>query len=402
MHAMSIRSPSSIRRVCSIRHARATVAYARRVATLVLVNGPPASGKSTIVDSLVASRPLALDLDIDVIRAQLGCWSDDPHASGLAARALAVSMATTHLTGGHDVVVAQFLARVGFIEELERSAAACEARFVEMRSSSVDPRCWMRSSNVDASPLPRRTRTLRSSWTRQVVPARWATCMTATWNCSNDGRTRSGFRCPVVTSMPPWRWSKPRPDGDGAGDICSVTSRRGGRISVDTAIRAGQEPIADAATTCVQGQWLLDDVATTALHRALLPGIPVTVTGSQQFTCEGETVEYYINEVLRFEVPGVNVSTAFDTRSAGSFAIDSDPSLGDTITMDYLTVDGGFGPIEGTALDNENNPLDVLVNTPGSEMPAIGGGPIRCDGDTMTILVTSGIASELATFSRIG
>jgi predicted kinase len=102
------------------------------VATLVLVNGPPASGKSTIADALVASRPLALDLDIDVIRGQLGCWSDDPCASGLTARALAVSMATRHLTGGHDVVVAQFLARVDFIEELERAASVCNARFVEV------------------------------------------------------------------------------------------------------------------------------------------------------------------------------------------------------------------------------------------------------------------------------
>jgi hypothetical protein len=162
------------------------------------------------------------------------------------------------------------------------------------------------------------------------------------------------------------------------------------------------EPIASAATSCIQGQWLLDDVATTALHQTLLPGFPVTVTGSQQFTFEGETVEYFINEVLRFEVPGVNVSAAFDTRSAGTFVIRSEPSVGDTIEMDYLTVEGGFGPIEGTALDNENNPLDVLVNTPGFEMPSIGGGPITCDGDTMTILVTSGIASELATFARIG
>ncbi len=161
-------------------------------------------------------------------------------------------------------------------------------------------------------------------------------------------------------------------------------------------------PVASATSACLQGQWLMDDLSTTALHQTLLPGFPVVVSGSQQFTFDGETVEYYINEVLRFSVPGVDVSTAFNTRSAGSFDVDSEPSLGDTISMDYLTVEGGFGPIEGTALDNENNPLSVLVETPGFEMPAIGGGPISCDGDVMTILVTSGIANELATFTRIG
>ena len=99
---------------------------------LVLVNGPPASGKSTIADGLVATRPLALNLDIDVVRGQLGGWLDDPNGAGLAARALATAMIRTHLSAGHDVVVPQFLARVDFIEELERVAAECSADFVEI------------------------------------------------------------------------------------------------------------------------------------------------------------------------------------------------------------------------------------------------------------------------------
>lgn len=162
-------------------------------------------------------------------------------------------------------------------------------------------------------------------------------------------------------------------------------------------------PAATGATAmCVQGQWLLDDPTTTALHQTLLPGFPVSVSGTQQLTFEGDTVEHYTNEVLLFELPGTSLSTAYDTRSAGSFGLDSDSSAGDIITMDYLTVEGGFGPIEGTVTDNENNPLSVLVETPGFELPAIAGGPITCDGDTMTIVVTSGIASAPATFTRIG
>ena len=99
---------------------------------LVLVNGPPASGKSTIAARLVAVRPLALDLDIDVVRGLLGAWLDDPTTAGRAARALALSMAQTHLSAGHDVVVPQFLGRIEFITELESVAAQTGARFVEI------------------------------------------------------------------------------------------------------------------------------------------------------------------------------------------------------------------------------------------------------------------------------
>lgn len=75
-------------------------AYAPGVGMLVLLNGPPASGKSTIAARLVAARPLALRLDVDVVRSLLGAWIDQPNDAGLAAQELAVSMARTHRVGG--------------------------------------------------------------------------------------------------------------------------------------------------------------------------------------------------------------------------------------------------------------------------------------------------------------
>ncbi len=99
---------------------------------LVLLNGPPASGKSTLAARLVETRPLALNLDIDVVRGLLGAWIDRPMDAGIAARALAISMARTHLTAGHDVFVPQFLGRIDFIEGLERLADECGVRFVEV------------------------------------------------------------------------------------------------------------------------------------------------------------------------------------------------------------------------------------------------------------------------------
>lgn len=99
---------------------------------LVLLNGPPAVGKSTIASRLCHARPLSLNLDIDVVRAQLGDWLEAPIEDGLAARRLALAMARTHLEAGHLVVVPQFLARVDFIDDLEALAADVGVPFVEV------------------------------------------------------------------------------------------------------------------------------------------------------------------------------------------------------------------------------------------------------------------------------
>ena len=101
------------------------------MAVLVLLNGPPASGKSTIAQRFVDARPLGLNLDIDVVRGMLGAWLDDPSAAGLRARSIALAMAETHLAAGHDVIVPQFLGRTDFIEQLADVASLTAARLVE-------------------------------------------------------------------------------------------------------------------------------------------------------------------------------------------------------------------------------------------------------------------------------
>ncbi len=102
------------------------------MALLALINGAPGSGKSTLARMLVDERPLALVLDIDTVRGQLGQWEADPGAAGMAARRLALAMIRTHLESGLDVFVPQFLFRAPFIFELERAAAKAGARFVEI------------------------------------------------------------------------------------------------------------------------------------------------------------------------------------------------------------------------------------------------------------------------------
>ncbi len=100
--------------------------------TLIVLNGPPASGKSTLARLLVERRPLALCLDIDDVRSMLGASLDDPDAAGVAARRLALAMTDTHLAAGFDVVVPQLLMRSALLDELELVARRHAAEFVEV------------------------------------------------------------------------------------------------------------------------------------------------------------------------------------------------------------------------------------------------------------------------------
>jgi predicted kinase len=99
---------------------------------LILLNGPPACGKSTLAARYAAENPFALNLDIDRLRSLIGRWRDDPPRAGLLARSAAIAMARVHLSAGHDVVVPQFLARPGFAERLELLAQESGADFHEV------------------------------------------------------------------------------------------------------------------------------------------------------------------------------------------------------------------------------------------------------------------------------
>jgi predicted kinase len=102
------------------------------VPRLILLNGPPAVGKSTLASRYAEDHRFALVLDIDRVRRMLGRWREDPHNAGILSRAVAIAAAETHLSSGHDVVVPQLLARPEFIERLAATAAASEARFCEV------------------------------------------------------------------------------------------------------------------------------------------------------------------------------------------------------------------------------------------------------------------------------
>jgi predicted kinase len=102
------------------------------VLKLVLLNGPPGVGKSTLARTYADRHPLTLCLEIDAIRAMHGGWLESSDESGLSARRLALAMARSHLESGLDVIVPQLLTRREFVEELRATALGAGAAFYEV------------------------------------------------------------------------------------------------------------------------------------------------------------------------------------------------------------------------------------------------------------------------------
>lgn len=99
---------------------------------LILLNGPPGIGKSTLAQMYVDEHPGVLNLDIDRLRALIGGWRDRFAETGEIVRPIALSMVRTHLRAGHDVVMPQYLGRLSEVERFEAAAHESDAAFCEV------------------------------------------------------------------------------------------------------------------------------------------------------------------------------------------------------------------------------------------------------------------------------
>ena len=106
--------------------------YARRVNRLILLNGLPGVGKSTIARRYAAEHRGTLLCDVDVLRTFIGGWRDDFEKAGARIRPAALGMITGYLRDSGDVVLPQLLSRVSELEKFERAALDAGAEFVEV------------------------------------------------------------------------------------------------------------------------------------------------------------------------------------------------------------------------------------------------------------------------------
>ena len=166
---------------------------------------------------------------------------------------------------------------------------------------------------------------------------------------------------------------------------------------------------------CLEGSWWLSPDETTSLYAALLPGMPVTVTGTHWAEFGDGAVDYWAILEVRFAVGGADVTFGVDQHGVGSYTV-----AHDVLTMSYDTFESNVHEGHGTAISNpdqhpetyvddavdlaDNGDGTITINritVPMIEIPPVAGGPMGCEGDTMSLGFTSGLADTSAVFVRM-
>lgn len=98
---------------------------------LIILNGAPGVGKSTLAEKYAGMHPLTLALDVDVIRRFISHYREQAQVSGKLSKNLALEMARAHLQSGYDVIIAQCYKKPENLGELEKLAHDCNVSFYE-------------------------------------------------------------------------------------------------------------------------------------------------------------------------------------------------------------------------------------------------------------------------------
>lgn len=108
------------------------------MARLILINGMPGVGKSTLARRFAADHPGTLVCDIDLLRTFVSGWREDFIGAGARIRPAALGLIRGYLSESGDVVLPQLFARVSELQRFERAAHDVGAEFVEVMLATVE------------------------------------------------------------------------------------------------------------------------------------------------------------------------------------------------------------------------------------------------------------------------
>lgn len=108
------------------------------MARLILINGMPGVGKSTLARRFAADHPGSLVCDVDLLRTFVSGWRDDFVGAGARIRPGALGLIRGYLRESGDVVLPQLLARTSELERFEKAAHDAGAEFVEVMLEAAE------------------------------------------------------------------------------------------------------------------------------------------------------------------------------------------------------------------------------------------------------------------------